>query len=571
MIAAAILTFAAEAFFAALIENVADDVYEKLKGNPARNAFKEALGTAIQRYATGPRLALASPLLEEHGVLTQREVAAELAQIVRFEREPNTKLIGDRWKQALENPPQWRDFAEEANRLLGYLQSELRDTDVFRPVFEAKDLNRVAANTAASAESLGNIETQLADLIELMQSRFGGINAYFLNATFGIRDQIRDFTSYIEEKTRGFVGRQFIFDAIDGFMREKTRGYVLVRGDPGIGKTALAAQIVKTRGYVHHFNIRAEGINKASDFLKSICSQLIAVYGLEHTVLPPEATQDGGFLRKLLDEVSGKLNGGKCTIVVDALDEVDNLGLTPGTNTLYLPLTLPEGIYVICTMRREKDEKVPLRIDMPEQLSLFIEQDEAGNIADVREYVVGQTPKPGIQTFIAKQGINDQAFIDHMVEKSQGNFIYLRMVLSEIECGAYADLELAAIPVGLESYYQDHWRRMRQQSELDWFDYKLPVIIALTVVKEPVSIDLLVDFSYIEDKRKVRAVLSDFDQFIYKADVDYDGGKQRRYRWYHASFFEFIAQKEEVADERVSLVEGHRKIADKMWNELFDA
>jgi hypothetical protein len=567
MISAAILTFAAEAFFGALIDDVAGDVYEKLKGDPARNAFKRALGAAIQRYATGPRLPLANPLLDEQGVLTLPAVATELTHIIRFDREPDAKLIGDQWKQALESPPQWRDFTEEARRLLGYLQSELRDTDVFRPVFEARDLNQVAVNTEAATEHLAHIEAQLGDLVELMQSRFGGINAYFLNATFGIRDQIRDYTNYIEEKTRGFVGRQFIFDAVDQFLNEKSRGYILVRGDPGIGKTALAAQIVKTRGYVHHFNIRAEGVNKASDFLKNVCAQLIAVYELEHTVLPPEATQDGGFLRKLLEEVSAKLDGEKCMIVVDALDEVDNLGVSSGTNTLYLPMTLPEGIYVICTMRRDE---VPLRIDIPEQLPLFIEQDDAGNIADVREYVTIQTPRAGIQTYIQIQNIDDSFFIQHMVEKSQGNFIYLRMVLPEIEQGAYTDLDLTAIPAGLFSYYQDCWSRLRRDSELDWFDFKLPVIIALTVVKEPVSIDLLSDFSYIDDKRRIRAVLNDFDQFIYKVDVDYDGGKQRRYRWYHASFFEFIADKEEVSEEHVDLVEGHRKIADKMWSELFD-
>lgn len=570
MIPAVILSFVAEAFFTALIENVAGDVYEKLKGDPARNAFKQALGSAIQRYATGARLALAAPLLEEKGFLTQTDVISELTHIVRFDREPDAKLIGEKWKQALESPPQWNLFTGEAERFISYLENELRDTEVFRPVFEAKDLNQVAVNAVATTGHLASIESQLGDLIKLMQSSFADINSYFLNATFSIRDQIRDYTSYIEEKTRGFVGRQFIFDAIDQFINENSRGYVFVRGDPGIGKTALAAQIVKNRGYIHHFNIRAEGLNKASDFLKNVCAQLIAVYDLQHTILPPEATQDGSFLRKLLEEVSSKLNGKRCVIVVDALDEVDNLGLSAGTNTLYLPLTLPVGIYFICTMRREIDERVPLRIDMAEQLPLFIEQDNQGNIADVREYVTIQTPHPGMQTYIQKQNIDDQLFIQHMVEKSQGNFIYLRMVLPEIEQGAYTDLDLNQIPVGLSSYYQDHWRRMRQQSELDWFGYKLPVIIALTVVKEPVSIDLLADFSYIGDKRKIRAVLKDFDQFIYIADVDYDGDKQRRYRWYHASFFEFIAKKEDVADERVNLVEGHRKIADKMWGELFD-
>ena len=73
----------------------------------------------------------------------------------------------------------------------------------------------------------------------------------------------------------------------------------------------------------------------------------------------------------------------KAIIVVDALDEVDTLGLSPGANALYLPVTLPQGIYVIITTR-----KIPidLRIDC-EQGTLDIEHDSAGNVADIHEYI----------------------------------------------------------------------------------------------------------------------------------------------------------------------------------------
>jgi hypothetical protein len=507
----------------------------------------------------------------EKGFLTELGVAKELAHIVQFDRKPDAQLIGARWAQAIEGPPQWNFFTEEAERLLSYLENELRNTEVFRPVFEAKDLNHVAVNTVTTTEHLASIESQLGELIELTHSAFFNINSFFLNATHGIRDQIRDYTSYIEEKTRDFIGRQSIIEEIDQFITHNSFGYVVVRGDPGIGKTALAAQLIKNRGYIHHFNIRAEGVNQVNDFLKNICAQLIAVYDLPYAVLPPEAGQDGSFLRKLVEQISKKLNGKRCVIVIDALDEVDNLGLSGGANTLYLPLTLPAGIFFICTMRREDNERLLLRTDMAQRLTLFINQDDEDNIADIREYIKLQVPLPGIQAYIQKQNIDDELFIQHLIEKSQGNFIYLRMVLPEIEQGAYVDLELKQIPVGLYSYYQDHWRRMRQQNEFNWFDYKLPVIIALTVVKEPVSIDLLSDFSHIADKRKIRGVLKDFDQFIYTTYVEYEEGKQRRYRWYHASFFDFIAQKEEIADEQVNLVEGHRKIADGTWNDLYSS
>jgi hypothetical protein len=565
MITSLVIGAAAEIILEKLIGASADALVAKLKGDPTKKAMQQAVGVAIKRYAIGTRLTLARPFLQKNGLLTDPEVAAEFASVLSFDRQPNTKLIGNKWQAALDESPQWRDLSQEAEIILGYFENELKNTEVFRPVFQAKSLSAIESNTAATAESLTNIEDQLASIVDLMDARFGELSRHFLDSSTSIRDEIRDFTRYIEEKTRGFVGRQFVFDAVQQFIDTHPRGYFFVRGDPGIGKSALAAQMVKTNGYLHHFNIRSEGINKATDFLKSICAQLIAVYDLDYATLPVEATQDGGFLGDLLDQVSKKLNGSKCVIVVDALDEVDNTGLSAGVNLLYLPRILPQGIFIVATTRREQ---LPLRIDISEQGSLFIEQDAAGNIQDITLYIEGQTPQPGIQAYIQRHGINDRVFIEHVVGKSQGNFIYLRMVLPEIETGAYTDLELNSIPVGLNSYYEDHWRRMRQQNQLDWFDYKLPVIVALTVVKELVSIDLITDFSYIEDKRRIWAVLKDFDQFVFKTDVEYEGGTQRRYRWYHASFFEFIAAKEDVADERVDLVEANKKIADKLWGDI---
>ena len=165
----------------------------------------------------------------------------------------------------------------------------------------------------------------------------------FSEAEPKIQDQIADFTTFIEDRTRGFVGRQFVFDAFDEFVRSHDNGYFLVTGDPGIGKSAISAQLVKTHGYIHHFNIRAQGINTASAFLQNVCAQLIAVYELPYSTAVAESAQQGNFLDKVLREVSAKLQGKKVIIVVDGLDEVDNgqprgkpLGSSNGAARWYL-------------------------------------------------------------------------------------------------------------------------------------------------------------------------------------------------------------------------------------------
>jgi hypothetical protein len=384
-----------------------------------------------------------------------------------------------------------------------------------------------------------------------------------------IRAGIIDDSRYIAEKTAGFVGRQWLFDAVAEFMRAQPRGYFILRGDPGIGKSAFLAQMAKRQGHIHHFNVRAEGIRSPERFLSNICSQLIATYTLGSTFLPPEATHDSRFLNTLLDRVAARLGPGeRAVILVDALDEADSSALTPGANPLYLPMILPPGVFMVVSTRRE--EALGLRIECEEQ-TLDIEQDSQGNVADVREFVESRLIAEGVRVYIAAQGLDEVTFVEEMVAKSQGNFTYLRYVLPEIESGVYTERDFKSLPIGLQNYYEDHWRRMRSRDEEDWFNDQLPVLVALTAVREPVSIDLLSEFSKIPDIRKIRRVLQTWEQFLYTAQASGDVGQpQKRFRLYHASFHDFITAKDEVGDERVHLKQAHANIANALLRRIYD-
>ena len=550
---------------------VSDALLSKLKGDPTKKAFKRALGEAVQRYATGERLYLAAPLVSDPTFLSDSDVAKELSCLIGFEREPNAQLIAERWRIAIPDAPTIVDFTKEAQLLLSYLEQSLRITDVFRPVFEQKSLDAIATGTAISDEALSEIEHSLANLTNLINSAFGEMTRVFADATPNIQDHIADFTTFIEDRTRGFVGRQFVLDAFDEFTQKNDNGYFLITGDPGIGKSAISAQLVKTRGYIHHFNIRAQGINTATAFLQNVCAQLIAVYGLSYSSAVVENAQQGNFLDKLLREVSSKLQGNKAVIVVDGLDEVDNVG--PGVNPLDLPVVLPNGIYIFVTLR--KDTKKP-RAD--NSFSFAITHDSALNTADVRAYVEQMLTKPGIKSYIASQKVSEAEFVDLMVKKSEGNFMYLRYVIPEVESGAYKDMALQALPAGLGNYYEDHWDRMRSVDREAWFSYKLPIVMSLTRVKLPVSIDLIAKFSGVEERSRIRGVLQDWGQFLHQEVVDNAGEPQKRYRIYHESFLEFIAELDEVkdsADEHAGRAEGvsvsttDKKIADVLWQGLY--
>ena len=84
---------------------------------------------------------------------------------------------------------------------------------------------------------------------------------------------------------------------------------------------------------------------------------------MDYHSLPTNATQDGKFLERLLNESVQKESENPIIIVVDALDEVDQVSYRGVSNILFLPSHLPNGVYFILTLRRGVD--VPMTVYTP--------------------------------------------------------------------------------------------------------------------------------------------------------------------------------------------------------------
>ena len=55
-----------------------------------------------------------------------------------------------------------------------------------------------------------------------------------------------DFSTLIDTSTRGFSGRQWVFQSINAWLAEHDgRRYFILTGAPGTGKTAVAGQLVR--------------------------------------------------------------------------------------------------------------------------------------------------------------------------------------------------------------------------------------------------------------------------------------------------------------------------------------
>jgi hypothetical protein len=131
------------------------------------------------------------------------------------------------------------------------------------------------------------------------------------------------FQALIEDKTKDFVGRNYVFDAIADFLTNQPNGYFIIEGDPGMGKSAILAEYVRQTGCVAHFNVQGE-YETVEEFLKTVRTELISRYQLTSLPIPADAKQYGAFLNELLAEAAQKRNGERVVIAIDALDEVDS-------------------------------------------------------------------------------------------------------------------------------------------------------------------------------------------------------------------------------------------------------
>lgn len=595
MLTEALLSAAAEAVFAHLIEQsgVTEKTFALFKRpNAVQVAFQTALARSYSQFLETPHAWAAATFFDEH--FLKERAAPLLAQTLSRDGGPEPSVLAERWAEQFTMRGQTRDYwlsklQLAATEFLRIFRSELRSSEHLRPFFDSQDLTSAVSylqaldqNSQLLVQTLEQLSADLHRVLNQTRDQYyelfirqfpnpsiinataSDANQVFVNGTVffdrikfaspTIASKIYNFEMDIAKRTEEFVGRTFVFAKIDQLLQSQEfhSGYIVISGEPGIGKTALCGQLVKQLGCVHHFNIANRGVNSPQAFLENVCAQLIIRFGLEDKFpeLEARATRDGNFLLELLDLSSRRASGNPVIIVVDALDEAQPTGSNRTPIPLYLPQYLPDGVCFVVSRRPVKPEEDTLRVDNRHLIELHSTDER--NLQDVRLYVRNFVHKrrSAMVQKISQWKINEATFVDTICDHSEGNFMYAKIVLEAIYRDNFSVSDLSDIrhlPVGLKGYYQQHIELMRNRDAA--YD---DIVCTLATMQMPMSVPEISAFTAIEE-RAVKRCLDQWREFF---DLITDRHGVDRYTLYHRSFQQYLERVEGCVDSR------RKKLAD---------
>ncbi len=315
---------------------------------------------------------------------------------------------------------------------------------------------------------------------------------------FGMRKQQAlepiDFAAEFTAHPPEFVGREWLFTELEDWIHrpDSPRVFVLV-GAPGMGKTALAVELIHRSHHVAAFHICVHSSQQKSDatrLVTSIAYQLstqlplydetLKTLDLEYVTSRYDAST---LFDVLLTQPLSRMPapGSNLAIVVDGLDEV-----TKGDhNSIATFLSeraghLPDWVRVLVTTRPEPEVLGPL-----ESLGLHrIESRQSENMADIRAYL---TARLGILP--ASPAAVEHA-VDTIAERCEGAMLYARAACDQLSRDGITTDTLQSLPDGLFALYTRQFST-RCPDASQYGTTARPLLSLLLAGHEPLRFDLI--------------------------------------------------------------------------------
>ncbi len=308
----------------------------------------------------------------------------------------------------------------------------------------------------------------------------------------------------LAEQYDRFTGRAKLIRQIDDFIAENKRGYVLVRAEAGVGKSALAAHLVSTRHPAAYYFIGLDRARSPEEARKSIAAQLIVGLGLTETetrardgAFPPGVTSSS-WLGEVLRTAARKRNvhrqGQPLVLVVDGLDEARDVTDSETGVPLGLPApdSLPVGVYIVATSRFGPELTALTHSNDCLTVQIQVDQDDGdGNVQDMRDYLTGalsgERPDLRLVDALRNRSVVPADLVETLVARCAGIWIYLKYVLDDIRMGRRDPRDVTSLPQDLRKYYWLQINGWAGDRGVTWRKLRRPTLTMLAAIRRPVT------------------------------------------------------------------------------------
>lgn len=338
-------------------------------------------------------------------------------------------------------------------------------------------------------------------LAKSLQDDKSAVNRQKLEALLGISDSpFNDLSSLRDRWTPGTCNG-ILLDLNFQKWTEVTRAsnILWIYARPGNGKSIQAAFLVD------HFNEKGFKCNyyffkhddstkrSASSLLKSLAFQIAqdtpifeeALSAMSEDGLKFEKMDARTIWQKIFLSILFKMQGvGPLYWVVDALDESDSISTVIDILSTISSSDFP--IHIIVYSRQTP--AITKGFDRLSGVTPLTTINAEQNIDDIRLYVISEMKYMHGNDDFCKE------IIDHIVERAEGSFLWVNLVLKEImQCHSYEEIKIAfdEIPSGMDSLYRRMETSIKNLTRTSDKDLARTILIWATYSRRPLTVDEL--------------------------------------------------------------------------------
>lgn len=369
-----------------------------------------------------------------------------------------------------------------------------------------------------------------------------------------------DNNAYFDRRSNKFVGRKWLFEKFDTWVKDKSSKVFVLEGGPGTGKTAFVKKLCdladedlnstekETIGGIHFCKFDNSDRNDVCKAIKSLAYHLAARVPEYAAILL--TLQDLKNLKEknanrlfeyLFIEPLLKIDYNKpnpIILVIDALDEAggDRSDLVNVIATSFSQT--PEWLKLLVTTRPEAD--IVRRLNKFEPTVI---NDHRLNNEDIYEYLKGKLDESAI-----KYTEND---LIKLKEKCEGSFLYATEIIKMLEEKTLSIQDVDKFPKGINEKYRSDFDRLFKNNE-ELKNKIEPILEIILAAYEPFSVEKI---AKVLDKDK-NDISKLHDHICTLFPI-----KNNAVTLIHKSLYDWLVDRDMSGDYSISLTKGHKSIS----------